>query len=245
METIIRTVVGVDRFGCVIRSQDRYPLDLADMEAWIRAHAVPGQRVLEIGCGDGALVRRLASDFDVVGVDPQAEPSAVVLAQRFEDLDVQPFDVVFASVSLHHLEDPVATRAALRRLTEPGATMLVREFDRVTMDHEPTLRWWFEQRRAGGRECDPDDTPLPATFEEFVPEWRAMMEHHVTPWADVLALLHASGFETTEEHVTAYLFRWGLSEDVRAEEEALAAAGTINLVGRRWTGCHGRIRDAM
>jgi 2-polyprenyl-3-methyl-5-hydroxy-6-metoxy-1,4-benzoquinol methylase len=130
----------------MIRSQERYPRDLADMEAWIRAHAQPRQRVLELGCGDGALVRRLADDFDVVGVDPEAEPSVVVRAQRFEDLDEEPFDVVFASVSLHHLDDPAATRAALRRMTHRGTTMLVREFDRLAMDHEPTLQWWFEHR---------------------------------------------------------------------------------------------------
>lgn len=220
----------------MMTSQDRYPLDLADMEAWIRAHAVPGQRVLEIGCGDGALVRRLAIDFDVVGVDPAAEPSEVVRAQRFEDLDEEPFHVVFASVSLHHLEDPTATGAALRRLTRPDTTVLVREFDRLAVDHEPTLRWWFEHRKRREHEVDPDDPPLPATFGAFVPEWRSMMEQHVTPWPEVRDLLHSSGFETVREEPMAYLFRWGIGEDVRDEEERLAAAGTINLVGRRWVG---------
>ncbi len=220
----------------MIRSQERYPLDLADMEAWIRAHAAHGQRVLEIGCGDGALVRRLADDFDVVGVDPQAEPSRSVRAQRFEDLDEAPFDLVFASVSLHHLDDPAAACAALQRLTAPDTTMLVREFDRLTMDHEPTLRWWFEHRQACEHEADPDETPLPATLEAFLPEWHSMMKQHVTPWPEVRELLHSSGFETVGEEPTAYLFRWGIGEDVRPEEERLAAAGTINLVGRRWTG---------
>jgi ubiquinone/menaquinone biosynthesis C-methylase UbiE len=225
----------------MIRSQERYPLDLADMEAWIRAHALPGQRVLEIGCGDGALVRRLANDFDVVGVDPEGEPSDVVRAQRFEDLDEQPFHVVFASVSLHHLDDRAAAGAALRRLTEPDTTMLVREFDRLTMDHEPTLRWWFEHRKAREHEADPDETPLAATLEAFVPEWRSMMEHHVTPWTEVRELLRSNSFETVREEPMAYLFRWGIGEDVRAEEERLAAAGTINLVGRRWAGRRGHV----
>ncbi len=220
----------------MIRSQERYPADLADMEAWIRAHAAPGQRVLEIGCGDGALVRRLTDDFDVVGVDPEAEPSEVVRAMRFEDLDEAPFHLVFASVSLHHLDDPAATSAALRRVTTVATTMLVREFDRLAMDHEPTLRWWFEHRQAREHEADPDDTPLPATLEAFLPEWQSMMKQHVTPWPEVRELLHSNGFETVGEEPTAYLFRWGIGEDVRAEEERLAAAGTINLVGRRWTG---------
>jgi ubiquinone/menaquinone biosynthesis C-methylase UbiE len=220
----------------MLRSQERYALDLADMEAWIRAHAQPGQRILEIGCGDGALVRRLANDFHVLGVDPEGQPSNVVRAQRFEDLDEQPFHVVFASVSLHHLNDPALARSALERLTAPGTIMLVRELDRLTMEHEPTLRWWFEHRKACEHEPDAEESPLPDSFATFVPEWRSMMEHHVRPWPDVRALLRSSGFETVREEPMAYLFRWGLGEDVRAEEERLAAAGTINLVGRRWTG---------
>jgi ubiquinone/menaquinone biosynthesis C-methylase UbiE len=220
----------------MIRSQERYALDLADMEAWIRAHARAGQRILEIGCGDGALVRRLANDFDVLGVDPEGQTSSVVRAQRFEDLDEEPFHVVFASVSLHHLEDPALARDSLRRLTAPGTNVLVREFDRLAMDHEPTLRWWFDHRKAREQEPDSEEAPLPDSFETFVPEWRSMMEHHVMPWPDVLTLLHSSGFETKREEPVAYLFRWGIGEDVRAEEERLAAAGSINLVGRRWTG---------
>src|SRR5258705_8510748 len=117
----------------MLRSEERYADDLADMEGWIRANAGPGQRILEIGCGDGALVRRLANDFDVLGVDPEGQKSSVVRAQRFEDLDEEAFHVVFASVSLHHLEDPALARDSFRRLTAPGTKMLVREFDRLAM----------------------------------------------------------------------------------------------------------------
>src|ERR1700730_13830320 len=148
----------------MIRSQERYALDLADMERWVRTHARPGQRVLEIGCGDGALVRRLADDFDVLGVDPEADKSSIVRVQRFEELNEEPFHVVFASVSLHHLDDPALARAALRRLTAPGTTMLVREFDRLTMDHEPTLRWWFEHRKALEGAPDTEEAALPDSF---------------------------------------------------------------------------------
>jgi ubiquinone/menaquinone biosynthesis C-methylase UbiE len=220
----------------MIRSQEQYPLDLDDMEQWIRSHASPGQRVLEIGCGDGALVHRLADDFDVLGVDPEAEPLGAVRTTPFEELDESPFDVVFASVSLHHLEDRTLAGAALRRLTKPGSVMLVREFDRLEMVHEPTLRWWFEHRKSRENMIDIDDQPLPATLEEFIPQVREMFEHHVTPWPEVRAMLTSSGFETVAEEPMAYLFRWGLGEDLRAEEERLAAAGTIKLVGRKWIG---------
>ncbi len=218
----------------MINSQLKYPLDLAEMEQWIRSHAAAGQRVLEIGCGDGELARRLVDDFDVLGVDPEATASPVVRAGQFEELDEEPFDVIFASVSLHHLADLGVAQAALRRLSKPGTTLLVREFDRLELDHQPTLRWWYEHRRT--QDDDPEEHPLPITLEAFMTEWREMMHHHVMPWPDVRDMLLAAGFATVDEQPTAYLFRWGLGEDLRAEEERLAADGTIKMVGRRWTG---------
>lgn len=218
------------------RSQEMYPNDLAEMEAWIRSYARPGDRVLEIGCGDGALVRRLMADYDVTGVDPNASPEPAVLSLAFEELEAAPFDVVFASVSLHHLADLTAAAAALRRLTQPGTMMLVREFDRVLNDHEPTLHWWFTHRQLEDPEEHSGHQPLPDTFEAFVPHWRHWMQHHVSTWAEVLDMLRAADFETVSDVRAPYLFRWGLNENLRAEEERLAADGTINLIGHHWTG---------
>ena len=218
------------------RSQEMYPNDLAEMEAWIRSYARPGDRVLEIGCGDGALVRRLMADYDVTGVDPNASPEPAVLSLAFEELDAAPFDVVFASVSLHHLADRTTAAATLRRLTQPGTMMLVREFDRVLNDHEPTLHWWFTHRQLEDPEEHSGHQPLPGTFEAFVPDWRHWMQHHVSTWAEVLDMLLAADFETVSDVRAPYLFRWGLNENLRAEEERLAADGTINLIGHHWTG---------
>ncbi len=220
------------------RPQTFYPHDLDDMVRWIGEHARPGARVLEIGCGDGEVVRRLrATGVDALGVDPRADPGDGVLASTFEDLDEAPFDLIFASVALHHLPDPARSAEALRRLARPGAVILVREFDRARMEHEPTLRWWFHQRHSlaavGVRE---DDHAFPTSFDDFVAGWRAKMTEHVHPWRIVSAMLHEAGFEVESLTTGPYLFRWGLHERVRPLEEALIADGRIRAVGVRWRG---------
>jgi SAM-dependent methyltransferase len=225
--------------GAMKDRQLDYPLDLAEMAAWVRDATHDGARVLEIGSGDGALTEQLAaSGVDVVGVDPNGAESPRVRIVGLEELDEPPFDVVFASVSLHHLPDPERTVAALRRLTKRGTVFLVREFDRVLVDDEPTLRWWFYQRLAREAACGvgPDEAPMPDSFDDFVTTWREMMEHHVLPWATVRSTLERAGFVTESEASTAYLYRWGLGDAVRPIEEDLAARGCINRVGIRWTG---------
>lgn len=220
------------------RPQTYYRDDLEDMVAWVTELARPGARVLEIGSGDGEVVRRLrAAGLDATGVDPHAEAGPHVVAAGFENLDAGPFDVLFASVSLHHAHDPAASAAALRRLSRPGSVIAVREFDRALMDHAPTLGWWFHTRHAlaavGVRE---DDHDFPADFDVFAGHWRAKMAEHVHPWATVAATLADAGFVAEACTPGPYLFRWGLGELVRPVEEALIADRRIHAVGVRWQG---------
>jgi ubiquinone/menaquinone biosynthesis C-methylase UbiE len=216
--------------------QTNYPNDLADMTGWIRSHVPRGGRVLEVGCGDGAFVHALSPSIDIVGVDPGAEAGERTHAIRFEDFDAEPFDVVFSSVSLHHLHDVDEASAALRRLTKPGSIVLVREFDRELMMHEPTVRWWFHQRHAKDAADADGKHPLPIDFDTFEAERRAHMEHHVHPWPVVEGMLGAAEVVRETASSMPYLFRWSLSEDVRPIEERLIVAGAIKQVGIRWMG---------
>jgi ubiquinone/menaquinone biosynthesis C-methylase UbiE len=108
----------------------------------------PGHRVLDIGCGTGALVtliKRLHPDVDVVGLDPdpkalirvrrKAERAGVLihLDQGFSDDLPYPdasFDRVFSSFMLHHLQagEKEKTLREVRRVLKPGGSLHLLDF---------------------------------------------------------------------------------------------------------------------
>lgn len=89
----------------------------------------PGERILDLGCGDGALTRKLAAmGCEVTGVD--ASPDQIRKA-REEGLDAHvmdgqklsfdgEFDAVFTNAALHWMKDPAAVVAGVRKALKPG-----------------------------------------------------------------------------------------------------------------------------
>ena len=106
-----------------------------------------GQRVLDLGCGPGAITRglaeRVAPGGTVVGVD--LDPAYVAAAQErwssipgltFEQadgaalpFDDDAFDVAFAHAVLQHVESPEAVVAELRRVVRPGGVVGIADAD--------------------------------------------------------------------------------------------------------------------
>jgi trans-aconitate methyltransferase len=89
----------------------------------------PGERVLDLGCGDGALTEQIAaSGAMVVGID--ASDSMVLAAQaRGLDARVMPaqvmpfqaeFDAVFSNAALHWMHDQPTVLARVRQALKPG-----------------------------------------------------------------------------------------------------------------------------
>lgn len=96
----------------------------------------PGERVLDLGCGDGALTEKLVdAGCRVVAVDSSPEQ---VRAARERGIDARvadatalgfdgEFDAVFSNAVLHWIRDPDAALAAIHRALAPGGR-LVAEF---------------------------------------------------------------------------------------------------------------------
>src|SRR5580704_5360781 len=89
----------------------------------------PGERILDLGCGDGFLTRRIAeSGATMVGVD--ASPQMVAAAkERGADARVgsgeslpfdQEFDAVFSNAALHWMSDHDAVLRGVYRALKPG-----------------------------------------------------------------------------------------------------------------------------
>ncbi len=89
----------------------------------------PGERILDLGCGDGALTEKLvAMGCTVVGVDGSP---LQIQAARARGLDVRvgdgqalavegPFDAVFSNAALHWMRDADAVIDGVWRALRPG-----------------------------------------------------------------------------------------------------------------------------
>ncbi len=89
----------------------------------------PGERILDLGCGDGALTRQIAAGgAQVVGVDASEElvRAAVAAGVDARVMDAQrlgfqsEFDAVFSNAALHWMPDADAVLGGVARALRPG-----------------------------------------------------------------------------------------------------------------------------
>src|ERR1041384_5934173 len=105
-----------------------------DIRLWTRLLGVSQtSRLLDVGCGGGALLRRLATFgfVNLTGVDPFIEANLAyadgvrVIKARLEELSGQ-FDAIMMHHSFEHMPDQLGVLNELHRLLAPNGKVLVR-----------------------------------------------------------------------------------------------------------------------
>jgi len=149
----------------------------------------PGERILDLGCGDGTLTLRLQeAGCEVLGVDSSAEQVAAARARGLaaEVIDghalsfMERFDAVFSNAALHWMLEPAAVLAGVARALKPGG------------------RFVAEMGGAGNV-----DSVVQAYAREYAPLGIALEAHN--PWffpdeSGYAALLQKAGLEPVALH---------------------------------------------
>lgn len=146
------------------RFMGRYSVLLAPPLAAL-ADVVIGQRVLDVGCGPGALttelVRRLGAAA-VTAVD-SSEPFVAAAQERHPGVSVerasaehlpfpdQAFDAALAQLVVHFMADPVAGLREMARVTRKHGVVAACVWDHAAGGQGPLSLYWD-----AARELDPD-----------------------------------------------------------------------------------------
>jgi SAM-dependent methyltransferase len=115
--------------------------------AVVELGGLQGCRVLDVGCGPGAMIRQLAHGFsiDAVGLDPSPKMIDVArqeagqwgefLVGRAEELpfESESFDGVVMRFVVQHLDRPAAF-AEIRRVLKPGGRLVVTTTDPAAVE---------------------------------------------------------------------------------------------------------------
>jgi ubiquinone/menaquinone biosynthesis C-methylase UbiE len=112
-------------------------------ETLARLRLQPADRLLDVGCGTGALLHRLSlqsPDARLSGVDPVPEmlaiarrrlPPAVELREGWAErlpFESGQFDVVVSSNVFHYIRHPAAALREMSRVLRPGGRLLITDW---------------------------------------------------------------------------------------------------------------------
>jgi SAM-dependent methyltransferase len=213
--------------------------------------AQAGERILDIGCGDGALTERLAAQgVVVVGIDSSPQ---MVAAARARGLDVRladaqalsfddEFDAVFSNAVLHWIPDFAPVLGGVRRALHPHGRFVGEFGGHACVAAVRTALMAVARRRGIGLTL-PWNFPTPEEFEECLVAAGFV--------ADVVRLVPRPTFLPSGMPAWLRTFAgWAFDPLPEAERES-AFAETVELLRPtlcdshgRWTADYTRLRFA-
>jgi len=226
------------------RAQDEVFARLLDNYV-VRLVLPPSARVLEVGCGTGAMLRFLArrDDFTgrAVGVDQcshfieaanrfaQVEHVSDRLVFQVGDahhLDFPPatFDVVIAHTLISHVTEPAMVLSEMARVVRPGGTVVIFDGDYASLTYAFPDHGFGHQMDVALASATFNNPRIMRDLPRLLPEFGLKL---TAAWGDAVAEIgHASYFKSFMETYAPYVKRAGLlpaqAVDVWLEEQLQA-----------------------
>jgi SAM-dependent methyltransferase len=242
--------VGADAYD---RFMGRYSVPLAPQLADF-AGVAPGQRVLDVGCGPGALTAELVDRLGpaaVSAVDP-SEPFVAAVEERQPGVDVrravaeqlpfadQAFDVALAQLVVHFMAEPVVGLREMARVTRRHGVVAACVWDHAGGQAPLSLFW------EAAHELDPDvedESHLPGARKGHLAQlFEASGLHEIEESALVVDVEHLSFAEWWEPYTLGVGPAGGYAAGLDAKQQAqlqrrcreLLPAAPFVLSARAW-----------
>ena len=183
----------------------RIYIDLNDFAARLKDWAPAPRRILEVGCGEGAMTERLAAAYanaTILAIDIapsvgrlfRGEAAHVTFAREpleaVADREPGSFELVVLCDVLHHvrLSDRRALLAAIGKAMAPGAVFVFKEW----LPTKHPIHWlchFMDRYVTGDDVCFCTRSELEAQLQEVFGAGCVLAEARIAPWPNNLALV--------------------------------------------------------
>lgn len=173
-------------------------IDLDDWAAQLRTVCPSPRRILEVGCGEGAMTERLTIAFpnaviDAIDITPRlgrlfsGDPSRVNFREEYvEDrlaANPQPYDLILLVDVLHHVppEAQESLLASVRQLLSPNGVFAIKDWER---NYSPIywLCYCSDRFLTGDRIRYNTPRETEQQLRSIFKDWSVRRGMHVRPW---------------------------------------------------------------